>query len=106
MSEGPTIGDWTQYEWIPDDALSFPASVRLRNPAWLVYYEPDTVVQRERAERLELQAENAKLRELVSGLEYCVQGSLCEFCPLYDPSGTNHRRCESLERELGIEVQE
>lgn len=50
--------------------------------------------------------ENAKLRELVSGLEYCAQGSLCEFCPLYDPSGTNHRRCESLERDLGIEVEE
>lgn len=54
----------------------------------------------------ETQAENAKLRELVSGLEYCVQGSLCDCCPLYDPSGSNHRRCESLERELGIEVDE
>ncbi len=51
-------------------------------------------------------AENAKLRELVSGLEYCVQGLVCDCCPLYDPSGTNHRRCESLERELGIEVDE
>ena len=58
MSEGPTIGDWTQYGWIPDDASSFPARVRLRDAAWMVYYEPDTVVQRERAE-------NAKLRELV-----------------------------------------
>jgi len=51
-------------------------------------------------------AENAKLRELVSGLEYCVQGHVCDCCPLYDPSGTNHRRCESLERELGIEADE
>ena len=49
-------------------------------------------------------AENAKLRELVSGLEHCSQGFACDCCPLYDPSGTNHRRCESLEHELGIEV--
>ena len=48
--------------------------------------------------------ENTKLRKLVDGLEYCVQGLVCDCCPLYDPSGTNHRRCESLERELGIEV--
>lgn len=54
----------------------------------------------------DLEAENAKLRELVSGLEYCAQGSVCDCCPLYDPSSTNHRRCESLERELGIEVDE
>lgn len=53
-----------------------------------------------------LQTENAKLRELVSGLEYCAQGHVCDCCPLYDPSGTNHHRCESLERELGIEVTE
>lgn len=53
----------------------------------------------------ELHAENAKLRELVSGLEYCVREPVCDCCcPLYDPSGANHRRCESLERELGIEV--
>jgi hypothetical protein len=49
--------------------------------------------------------ENAKLRELVDGLEYCVQGLVCDCCPLYDPSSTDHRRCESLERELGIEVE-
>lgn len=61
----------------------------------------------QRDERLaRAEAENAKLRELVSGLEYCVQGFVCDGCPLYDPSGTNHRRCESLERELGIEVAE
>jgi len=52
----------------------------------------------------QLNADNAKLRELVGGLEYCVQGHVCDCCPLYDPSGTNHRRCESLERELGIEA--
>ena len=53
-----------------------------------------------------LMAENAKLRELVSGLEYCARTSVCDCCcPLYDPSGTNHRRCESLERELGVEVE-
>lgn len=54
-----------------------------------------------------LKDENAKLRELVDGLEYCVRGSVCDCCcPLYDPSGTNHRRCESLERELGVEVED
>lgn len=53
-----------------------------------------------------LRAENAKLRELVNGLEYCAQGHVCDCCPLYDPSGINRRRCESLERELGIEVDE
>lgn len=100
MSEGPTIGDWTQYEWIPDDALSFPASVRLRNPAWLVYYEPDTVVQRERAERLELQAENAKLRELVrdmwhDGMCECDERGACAECEYHFPDRM---------RELGIEV--
>lgn len=55
------------------------------------------------ADLQEAMAENAKLRELVSGLEYCVQGHVCDCCPLYDPSGTNHHRCESLERELGVE---
>lgn len=53
-----------------------------------------------------LENENDRLRELVSGLEHCVGGFECNRCPLYDPSGTNHRRCESLERELGIEVGE
>lgn len=49
-----TIGDWTQYGWLPDGASSFPARIRLRNAAWMVYYEPDVVVERERAEKLEL----------------------------------------------------
>ena len=63
----------------------------------------DMVAQRE-SDLEDARAENAKLRELVDGLEYCVQGLVCDCCPLYDPSGTNHRRCESLEHELGIEV--
>ena len=51
-----------------------------------------------------LAKENAKLRELVSGLEHCSQGFACNCCPLHDSSDTNHRRCESLEQELGIEA--
>lgn len=51
-----------------------------------------------------LKDDNAKLRELVSGLEHCSQGFPCNRCPLYDQSGTNHRRCESLERELGVDT--
>lgn len=54
--------------------------------------------------RLLTENENESLRELVSGLEHCSQGFPCNRCPLYDQSGTNHRRCESLERELGVEV--
>ena len=96
MSEGPTIGDWTQYEWIPDDASSFPAMVRLRNAAWMVYYEPYTVVQRERADRLELQAENAKLRELVDELY-----PLADYGALY---AGELDRAHDLMRELGLEV--
>ena len=114
MNKGPTIGDWTQYEWIPDDASSFPARVRLRNPAWMVYYEPDAVVQRERAERLELREqnaelrnENAKLRELVAKMAkalgvnsvWCNADCKREFncnmsdCPI-----------DAALQELGIEV--
>lgn len=95
MSEGPTIGDWTQYGWIPDGASSFPAMVRLRNAAWMVYYEPGTVVQRERAENVKLReeleaakhdlqvfsanlarlgADNAKLREELSKWERLTAG--------------------------------
>ena len=51
-----------------------------------------------------LAKENAKLWELVSGLEHYSQGFACNCCPLHDPSGTNHRLCESLEQELGIEA--
>lgn len=59
MSEGPTIGDWTQYGWIPDDASSFPARIRLRDTAWMVYYEPD--VTGLKAEVLMLRKENERL---------------------------------------------
>ena len=71
---------------------------------WYIGLTESGCLMRDRACKAE--AENAKLRELVSGLEYCAQGHVCDCCPLYDPSGTNHHRCESLERELGIEVTE
>lgn len=67
-----------------------------------------------RREYMQLQEENAKLRELVDGLRYCANEShgRCSVrfidysvtcCPLYDvDSGT--ARCEALLRELGIET--
>ncbi len=91
MIEGPTIGDWTQYGWIPDGVSSFPARIRLRDTAWMVYYEPDTVVQQERAKKLELQAENAKLREQVDYMTPIA---------LYAASERERDRM----RELGVEV--
>lgn len=64
----------------------------------------------------EIDAENAKLRELVKGLRYCVHESygMCAkvpvggeqpftCCPLYD-FDTKEHRCEKLMYELGIEV--
>ena len=107
MSKGPTIGDWTQYGWIPDDASSFPARIRLRNAAWMVYYEPDAVVQREQAERLELREqnaelrdENAKLRALVESYGMIANEAVCDY---YDRdemlADANATVCE-----LGIEV--
>jgi hypothetical protein len=77
-----------------------------------LYYETASVTRRvlcdmianREADLEDAREDNAKLRELVSGLEHCCQGFACNRCPLYDQSGTNHRRCESLERELGIEV--
>ena len=89
MSEGPTIGDWTQYEWIPDDASSFPARVRLRNAAWMVYYEPD--VTDLKAEVLLLRRENKELREQV---DYMTPIALY---------AASEREREHM-RELGIEV--
>lgn len=89
MSEGPTIGDWTQYEWIPDDASSFPARVRLRNAAWMVYYEPD--VTDLKAEVLLLRRENKELREQVDYMTPLA---------LYEASERERERM----RELGIEV--
>lgn len=97
MSEGPSIGDWTQYGWISDDVSCFPARIRLRNAAWMVYYEPDAVVQRERAERLELCDENAKLRELCADL-YAEMLTYSK-APTYNASTWATRL-----RELGIEV--
>lgn len=75
-------------------------NAKLQNDADLLR----SMLQAKRKDAHALMSENAELRELVSGLEYCAQGFVCNRCPLYDPSGTNHRRCESLERELGIEV--
>lgn len=53
-----------------------------------------------------LKAENAKLRELVNGLEHCTQLRACKDCPLYDLTEPEHCRSRRLERELGIEVGE
>lgn len=89
MSEGPTIGDWTQYGWIPDGASSFPARVRLRNAAWMVYYEPD--VTDLKAEVLLLRRENKELREQVDYMTPLA---------LYAASERERDRM----RELGIEV--
>lgn len=91
MSEGPTIGDWTQYGWIPDNASSFPARVRLRNAAWMVYYEPDVVVQR-------VQAENTMLRELVQGLWFAAQ-----YLGM-NPDGATGSGFARQMRELGMGV--
>lgn len=107
MSEGPTIGDWTQYGWIPDDASSFPARIRLRNAAWMVYYETDAVVQRERAERLELREQNAELRDENTKLRKLVRdlyGSIDSV--FWDGEYAIKARFEPLLRELGIEVDE
>lgn len=58
----------------------------------------------------EAEAENAKLRELVSGLDYCsdeLNSAECERCPLYDPADPNlEPKCVRMMRELGIEVGE
>lgn len=67
-------------------------------------YASDALIDAQKREIGRLKNENKKLRELVSGLEHCAQGFACNCCSLYDSSGINHRRCESLERELGIEV--
>ena len=102
-----------------DKLRDMAVSIGLEMPqaATLMMDAADTIselrddLQRANAENAKLRAardvwaeNDAKLRELVSGLEYCTQGFVCDRCPLYDPLSTNHRRCESLERELGIEV--
>ena len=90
---------------ITDELRGFATDPLLGYASQEVHAEVITAIaNRIEAEYKRMQAENAKLRELVSGLEHCAQGLVCDCCPLYDPSGTNHHRCESLERELGIEV--
>lgn len=63
-----------------------------------------------RDENATLEAENAKLRELVRGLNYCsdeLNSAECERCPLYDPADTVlEPKCVRMMRELGIEVSE
>lgn len=61
-------------------------------------------------EVIALKAENTKLRELVSGLEWCACHSGCnesdESCPLYKSDAVGDKRygCKSLESELGVKV--
>jgi hypothetical protein len=54
----------------------------------------------------QLEAENAKLRDLVRGLWYCTENenkALCEGCPLGVVEGDRFAlACEKLMRELGI----
>lgn len=54
--------------------------------------------------RSDLKAENAKLRELASGLHKCLVNESCEGCPMQDDDG----RCvrDIRLRDLGIEVTE
>lgn len=56
----------------------------------------------------QLKAENAKLRELVRGLDYCsdeLNSAECDKCPLYDPADpVLEPKCVRMMRELGIEV--
>lgn len=87
-----------------DEILEHTINANMLSMPYDVYFELFDAVAGLGAEIGNLQAENAKLRELVSGLEHCCQGFACDCCPLYDPSVTNHHRCESLERELRIEV--
>ena len=120
MSEGPTIGDWTQYGWIPDEVSSFPARVRLRDSAWMVYYEANVGDERERAEMLELREQNAKLRELVARMaealgidcewadpNWCKSPCVLEF-ECWPESDHTELRCPAwaIMHELGIEVPE
>ena len=57
-----------------------------------------------------LQAENAKLRELVWDMRTCIDHAcMCEFCPLFVSEDMNERRCiadmRARMRELGLEVE-
>lgn len=55
-----------------------------------------------------LEAENAELRKLARGLNWCTENAKmpsaeCEYCPLGD-AGYGELSCERLMRELRIEV--
>ena len=55
-----------------------------------------------------LKNENAKLRKLARGLNWCTENAKmpsaeCEYCPLGD-AGYGELSCERLMRELRIEV--
>jgi hypothetical protein len=57
----------------------------------------------------ELEDENAKLRKLAHGLNWCTENAKtpsaeCEHCPLGD-AGYGELSCERLMRELGIEAE-
>lgn len=109
MSEGPTIGDWTQYGWIPDEVSSFPARVRLRDSAWMVYYEANVGDERERTEMLELREQNAKLRELCWRMRTYMNGVVEHngyqiMTTGYTMLGGRIKECDEAMRALGIEV--
>ena len=58
----------------------------------------------------ELEDENAKLRKLARGLNWCTENAKmpsaeCEYCPLGD-AGYGELSCEKLMRELRIEEYE
>ena len=60
----------------------------------------------------ELESENAKLRKLARGLNWCTENAKvpsaeCEHCPLGDTFfERGELSCEKLMRELGVEVEE
>lgn len=80
---------------------SMAASVGLAVPqaATLMMGAADTIDR--------LDADNAKLRELVDGLTWCYEHYGCrQECPLYDVSEPDHCLEVSIKRELGIEVEQ
>ena len=71
---------------------------------WSIDLTEDGCLMRDRACKAE--AENAKLRELVDGLDHCTtwaneDGKDCWSCPLWHEKDCT---AEDIERELGIEV--
>lgn len=71
---------------------------------WSIELTEDGCLMRDRACKAE--AENAKLRELVNGLDHCTtwaneDGKDCWSCPLWHEKDCT---AEDIERELGIEV--